>query len=45
MIYRLNIEAGLSLEYGFSDVLQGEFSANRANELEDGFRNRNVCRV
>jgi len=31
-----HIEAGLSLEYGFSDVLQGEFSANRANELEDG---------
>jgi len=30
-----NIEAGFSLEYGFSDLLQAEFSANRANELEE----------
>jgi len=30
-----NIEAEFSLEYGFSDVLQAEFSANRANELEE----------
>jgi len=31
------LEAELSLEYGFSDVLQVEFSANRSNELEKGF--------
>jgi hypothetical protein len=30
-----SIEAGFSLEYGFSDVLQAEFSAKRANEFEE----------
>lgn len=30
-----SLEAALSLEYGFSDTLQAEFSANRANELEE----------
>lgn len=31
-----SVEAEFSLEYGFSDALQAEFSANRANELEEG---------
>lgn len=30
-----NLETSVSLEYGFTDALQGEFSSSRSNELED----------
>jgi hypothetical protein len=30
------LETSVSLEYGFTDVLQAEFSSSRSNELEEG---------